>query len=43
MIVLLLPITPLYCTSLTFRFYFKVVVTIRVHHVLSVVIVFDLD
>jgi hypothetical protein len=29
MVALLLPITPLYCTSLAFGFYFRVVVTIR--------------
>jgi len=44
MITLLLsPITPLYCTSLTIRFYFEVVVTIRVHFVLPMVIVIGLD
>jgi hypothetical protein len=40
MVVLLLLITPLYCTSLALGFYFRVVVTIWVHLVLPVVIVF---
>jgi hypothetical protein len=40
MVVLLLPITPLYCTSQALGFYFRVVVTIRVHLVLPVVIAF---
>jgi hypothetical protein len=44
MIALLLsPITPLYCTSLTIGFYFEVVVTIRMHFVLPMVIVIGLD
>jgi len=44
MIALLLsPITPLYCTSLTIGFYSEVVVTIRAHFVLPMVIVIGLD
>jgi len=44
MIALLLsPITPLYCTSLTIGFYSKVVVTIRAHLVLPMVIVIGLE
>jgi hypothetical protein len=44
MITLLLsPITPLYCTSLTIRFYSEVVVTIRAYFVLPMVIVIGLD
>jgi hypothetical protein len=44
MIALLLsPITPLYCTFLTIRFYSEVVVTIRAHFVLPMVIVIGLD
>jgi hypothetical protein len=44
MIALLLsPITPLYCTSLTIGFYSEVVVTIRAHFVLPMVIVIRLD
>jgi hypothetical protein len=44
MIALLLsPITPLYCASLTIGFYSEVVVTIRVHFVLPMVIVIGLD
>jgi len=44
MITLLLsPITPLYCTSLTIGFYSEVVVTIRAHFVLPMVIVIGLD
>jgi len=38
-----LPITPLYCTSLTIGFYSEVVVTIRAHFVLPMVIVIGLD
>jgi len=40
---LLFPITPLYCTSLTIGFYSEVVVTIRAHFVLPMVIVIGLD
>jgi hypothetical protein len=40
---LLFPITPLYCTSLTIGFYSEVVVTIRAHFVLPMVIVIRLD
>jgi hypothetical protein len=40
MVVLLLLITPLYCTFLAPGFYFRVVVIIRAHLVLPVVIVF---
>jgi hypothetical protein len=44
MITLLLsPITSIYCTSLTIRFYSEVVVTIRAHFVLPTVIVIGLD
>jgi len=44
MIALLLsPITPLYCTSLTIGFYSEVVVTTRAHFVLPMVIVIGLD
>jgi hypothetical protein len=44
MIALLLsPITPLYCTSLTIGFYSEVVVTIRAHFVLPMVIVIRLN
>jgi len=40
---LLFPITPLYCTSLTIGFYSEVVVTIRAHFVLPMVIIIGLD